>query len=280
MTETAVVPTAATEPQDGAPPPAGGGEQQQPAAEDRKRSLEDRGECIAIKVTYGKQSVTTSRPLLSTVASLKADVAAHTGLHKPACGRSGQRWGVAPPPPRAVGRALLASLAGSPDDWGREQDTATPPDSAYVGTFCTACKALHRPFLPAHLHHMRPLSCCGCRRATREPGSRITALASLLLVPPTAGAALWALDVQSRGKSCMPPCLCAASRRMELPLPPCPPCAAPLPACLYRAPRRSCCSRGCSRTSRRCRLRGSRAAPRLSSWAAAQRRSRCGGWGK
>ncbi|EFN55612.1 hypothetical protein CHLNCDRAFT_133751 [Chlorella variabilis] len=80
MTETAVVPTAATEPQDGAPPPAGGGEQQQPAAEDRKRSLEDHGECIAIKVTYGKQSVTTSRPLLSTVASLKADVAAHTGV--------------------------------------------------------------------------------------------------------------------------------------------------------------------------------------------------------
>ncbi|PRW58076.1 ubiquitin domain-containing UBFD1-like [Chlorella sorokiniana] len=49
------------------------------AEEQRKRELEE-GETIAIKVTFGKQSVTTNRPLLSTVAELKADIAAQTGV--------------------------------------------------------------------------------------------------------------------------------------------------------------------------------------------------------
>ncbi|PSC73943.1 Ubiquitin domain-containing UBFD1 isoform A [Micractinium conductrix] len=49
------------------------------AAAGSKRELEE-GEQIAIKVVFGKQSTTTSRPALSTVADLKADIAQHTGV--------------------------------------------------------------------------------------------------------------------------------------------------------------------------------------------------------
>lgn len=59
---------------------ASGGEPAGAAVEEqRKRELEE-GETIAIKVTFGKQSVTTNRPVLSTVAELKADIAAQTGV--------------------------------------------------------------------------------------------------------------------------------------------------------------------------------------------------------
>lgn len=48
------------------------------AEEQRKRALEE-GPTIAIKVTFGKHAVTTTRPPNSTVAELKADIAQACG---------------------------------------------------------------------------------------------------------------------------------------------------------------------------------------------------------
>lgn len=66
------------QPQNGAQPQQGAWELQG-ASDDRKRAFDDQGESIAIKIVFGKQAVTTSRPLLSTVAELKADIASQTG---------------------------------------------------------------------------------------------------------------------------------------------------------------------------------------------------------
>ncbi|KAI7839831.1 hypothetical protein COHA_006451 [Chlorella ohadii] len=73
----AAAPASATAPAAGG---AGGGEPSGSGAEEHRKRELDEGETIAIKVTFGKQSVTTNRPLLSTVAELKADIAAQTGV--------------------------------------------------------------------------------------------------------------------------------------------------------------------------------------------------------
>lgn len=57
--------------------PAGGSGEQSP----RKRALDASSDepSISLKVVFGRQAVTTQRPAASTVAELKADIAAHTG---------------------------------------------------------------------------------------------------------------------------------------------------------------------------------------------------------
>ena len=55
-------------------------ETDQQASAPAKRPLEDGGaESLQIKVTFGKSSMTASRPATSTVAELKRDIEQHTG---------------------------------------------------------------------------------------------------------------------------------------------------------------------------------------------------------